>query len=154
MKTGHNRLTPGEVKDQLLQARRTYKQEKTKLVEHFINSLEAKTNAWLVALFVGLILVGWLSALFLDVRVKKLYDSLGFYPIIIVFFISYFAFFFVSKIVFKPSPEEREDDTSYIALFSACEGRAQRGLISAALGVLHTAVFVAYLVIKETRWLD
>ena len=151
MRIGPNRRTPVELKDQLLQASRAYKEGKQALIEQSVTSLEAKTKPLLVGLFLALAIASWLIAIFAPGGFAKLYDAYRAYPVIAFFAFSYFAFFLGSKIIFKPSEEELADDSSPFALFSACERREKRSLISVGLGLLHTVVFVLYLILKDAK---
>lgn len=142
-----NRDQIRKFKDEALKTRRTYLGGKQEIFESSVASIEAKASSWLFALiFVGVIMLIWLIVLFRPFEIGELNDRFGLVtPAAVVFFSSYFAFFFLSKMLIKPTAEEREDDTSYIALFSACDRRAARGLFAAALGALHTVIFFLYL---------
>ena len=153
MRIGPNQRTPGEIKDQLVQAHRAYREGKEKLVEGAITYTEARKSKLFAPLFVTLLLMVWLGAAFWEAPAGKIFDTIGNFPKVIalvVFFISYFAFFHASRLVLKPSEEELSDDTSYFALFSACKSRERRGLLSSAFGVANTVSLVAFVIVKQT----
>lgn len=150
MKIGSKEVKPTEVKDQLLNARRVYLEGKQKAFEQSITYAESRSS-WLFALlFASLALAGWMVAIFLKPPIDKTFDLYRFLPLTVYFFISYFAFFHFSKLIFKPSEEEFSDDTSYLALFSACAARERRGLYAAAFGVLNTFALTLYVLVSQT----
>lgn len=139
-----------QVVKQGFKVNRTYQDAKKQLVEESITKIETKAPPWSITLFLSLTILAWLAAVFSPNGFEKLYNSFGFYPVIAVLFVSYFTIFSGSKIIFKPSAEELSDDTSSFALFSACERKEKRSLISILLGLLHTLIFVLYLIQKNT----
>jgi hypothetical protein len=153
MRIGPNRRTPAELKDQLYQAHRAYREGKEKLVEQSVTTIESKTSSLFAALLFGLILLIWTASVLSPAGFERLYEAAGLYPIGVVFVISYFTFYIGSKLVLKPSADELSDDTSYFALFSACGRKEMRSLISIGASLLHTLIYVAYLVNRDTNWL-
>ncbi len=139
---------------QLFKLRRDYIQAKEDAVEQTVNVLESNNNPLFFLLFLSINMFGWLSALFIPTGFEKLYNAYEFYPIIFFFISSYFALFSGSKFLFKPSEEEILDDTSIFALFSACGRKELRSLISIGFSLLHTAVFIFYLINKDLRFYD
>ncbi len=154
MRLGRNKRTPAELKDQLRQARRAYREGKEKLVEQSVTSLEAKTKPFFALLFFGLTISVWLVAGFSTVGFENLYERFSFYPIAVVFVISYFTLYLGSKFFLKPSAEELSDDTSYFSLFSACGRKATRSWIAIVLGAFHTLIVFLYLVNKDINWVE
>ena len=152
VKIGPIRSTPKELKEKVFQARRTYNEGKQKLYENCVTLIESKRNPWLAATFFGLLLLIWSIAIFKGTLIKVIWDRYGVFSIPGLFFVAYFAFFLISKLLVKPSADELADDTSYLAVFSACEQRARRGWYSAVFAVLHTGVFLIYLVSQEVGW--
>ncbi len=150
MRHGPKKLTPGEVKDQLFDAHRAYREGKEKLMEKSITVTESGTSKLLGPLFLGLLFMGWLVVVLWEPPNREIFDVTGFFSIALVFFLSYFAFFHLSKLIFKPSDEEAADDTSYFALFSACESRERRGLHSAVFGLANTVGLVLYAILNQT----
>ncbi len=149
MRFGPNKRTPGELKDQLLRARRVYREGKEKAFEQSITFAESRMSWWFSLLFVSLTFAGWFVAIVFEPPIEKIYDLYGFLPIVFVFFISYFALFHLSKQIFKPSDEEVADDTSYFALFSACAARERHGLHSAAFGAANTFALILYMLLTQ-----
>lgn len=135
----------------LLQLNRDYNDAKEKAVEETVNHLESKNNFLYAVLFLILTILVWSFGIIIPFGLEQLYNVYGFYPIIIFFIISYFTLFLGSRIIFKPTVEELEDDTSLFALFSACRRKASRSLISIGLSLFHTLLFVFYLVSKDVK---
>jgi amino acid transporter len=154
MRLGPQKRTPGEIVDQLTQARREYGAGKERLIQQSITKIEAKESPLLSILFVGLILLMWGIVIFSDLRIEWLWNWFQLVPATVIFLISYFAFFLASKLIVRPTLEESRDDTSYLALFSACEPRARRGWYSAVFGVLHTGSILFALVYRHVNWTD
>lgn len=153
MRSEPNRRTAVELKDQLVQANRAYRDGKEKLVERSVTSLESKTKLIFPLLFFGVTISIWSVSVLTPVGYESLYEDFGFYPIAFVFVASYFTFFLCSKIFLKPSTEELSDDTSYFSLFSACGRKEMRSWISIGLGAFHTLSVFLYLVNKDTNWI-
>lgn len=137
---------------QILQLNSKYSEAKEKAVEQTVNVIESKTNPWFVLLFLSLIISAWLMAIFIPGGLEKLYNTQGFYPIIGFLLASYFFLFLGSKFIFKPTAEELADDTSLFAIFSACRRKESRSFISIGIGLLHTLLFVLYLISKDIKW--
>lgn len=137
----------------LLKLNRDYQDAKQQAVEHTVNVVESKTDPLYFFCSSSLTIFVWLIAAFILDGFERLYNSFGFYPIIIFFIISYFSIFLGSKFIFKPTTEELSDDTSIFALFSACGRKEMRSLISIGFALLHTLIFVFYLVNKDLKWL-
>ena len=150
MKSGPNKRTKGEIKDQLLDAHRAYRESKEKLVENSITYVESRRSNLFAPLFVGLMLASWTAVVLWEPPIGAIFDLSGFLVIFVVFYISYLAFFHVSKLIFRPSNEEAADDTAYFALFSACPARERRGLFSAGFGIANTVAFVMCVIVKQT----
>lgn len=148
---GNKRQKVIDIKDQLVGANRAYTEGKNRLVEQSITRIESRRDKWIPLPFFAILIVLWIIAIFLTLPVDSEIDVKAVVTAItIFFFISYFAFFHASKMVVRPTVEELEDDTSYLALFSACESRERRGLLSAIFGVAHTVVFGLYIILKYT----
>jgi energy-coupling factor transporter transmembrane protein EcfT len=154
VRIGPNQRTPREIVDQLLDARREYNDGRELLIQRSITTIESKRNPLLALLFVGLVAIVWIIAIVSELRIEWLWNWFQLVPATIIFLISYFAFFHVSKLVIKASTEESTDDTSYLALFSACDSRARRGWYSAIFGVLNTGALLFCLIYKEVNWTD
>ena len=150
MKIGPNQRILEEIKDQLVQAQRAYREGKEQLIEKSITYTEAGKSRMLAPVFGGLLSMGWLLCVLWEPPIGKTFDAFGFFPVVIVFFTSYFAFFHLTRLVFKPSEDELADDTSYFALFSACEARERRGLFSSGFGLANTIAIALYVVLKQT----
>lgn len=144
MKLGPQKRTPKELKDQLVHAASEYPKAKKKAIENTIFTLESRTNFWLAIFLLGILGFGWALPSFDSYLPGQLNSDVGLSRIVGLFFLSYFAFLFVSKIVFKPSEEELSDESSYITLFSECPRRSTRGWIVTMLSAVHTAAFLAY----------
>lgn len=127
----------------------SYQDSKEEAVEETVNYLESTANSVYFLIFLVACLYEWFFAIFKADGLAELYDIFGFYPISVFFITSYFFFFLGSKIIFKPTEEELKDDTSFIAIFSACERRENRSFYSILLGVFHTFIFILYLVSKD-----
>lgn len=130
---------------------KTYQNAKDEAVEETVNYFEAKTNSMYFVVFLAISLYGWFFAIFQAIGLEELYNFFGFYPIGIFFLTSYFLFFLGSKLLFKPTEEELSDDTSTFAIFSACNRRSQRSLVSIFFSIFHTLIFVLYLVSKDLK---
>lgn len=150
MTSGPIKRTEGEIKDQLIDAHRSYREGKEKLVEKSITYAESRKGNLFAFLFVGLMLASWTAAVLWEPPIGAIFDLSGFLVVFVVFYISYLAFFHVSKLIFRPSNEEAADDTAYLALFSACPARERRGLFSAGFGIANTVAFVMYVIVKQT----
>ncbi|MEP6944953.1 MAG: hypothetical protein ABJA02_03485 [Acidobacteriota bacterium] len=112
MKLGPYQRTPKELKDQIGEARRIYNVGKQDLYERSVTAVENNTNLGLGLFFVCLLLMVWMIALYWPITIQKLYEAFGIYPVIVIFFVSYFAFFLVSRFILKPSDEELADSSS------------------------------------------
>lgn len=128
---------------QLLKLNRDYKDAKKNAAHHAFNVFESKTAPLYFICSLVLIVSAWLIAIFSFDGLDLQYNAFG------VFTISYFFIFLGSKFIFKPTAEELSDDTSLFALFSACSRKERRSLISIGLALLHTLIFVFYLVSKD-----
>jgi len=93
MRIGPNRRTPAELKDQLSQAHRAYREGKEKLVEQSVTSVEAKTTPLFAVIFIGLTTSIWLVSVLSPFGFDKTYEAFSFYPIAVVFVVSYFTFY-------------------------------------------------------------
>lgn len=135
----------------LLKLNREYQDAKKVAAEKAVNVIESKTAPlYFICALASAVLVWWF-AIFISNGFELLYDFFGFYPVIIFFIISYFSIFLGSKFIFKPTLEELTDDTSIFALFSACTRKEMRSLISIGLALLHTLIFVLYLINKDLK---
>lgn len=139
-----------DLQDRFADAFRTYRDEEEKLVERSITYAESQTSKLGAILFDCLLVAGWLTVALWEVPIGRIFDGFQFLPVTIMFHISYFAFLHTSRIIFRPTEEEANDDTSYFALFSACDARASRGLFSAAFGVANTAAITLYVILSQT----
>jgi len=145
-----NKKPIAELQDRLTDAFHTYREEEEKFVERSITYAESRTSKLGALIFDCLLVAGWVVAILWDVPIGRIFDGFQFLPVTIMFYISYFAFLHTSKIIFRPTEEETNDDTSYFALFSACDSRASRGLFSAAFGVANAVAITLYVVLNQT----
>jgi len=150
MELGPNNLTPGQLKDQLVGAHRSYREGKEKLIERSVTSIESGRSKILAPSFVIILVISWVAVFLWEPPIGEIFDMSGFLFVGLAFYASYFAFLHLSKLIFKPSREEAADDTSYLALFSACEARERRGLFSAAFGLANTVAILLYVILKQT----
>jgi uncharacterized membrane-anchored protein len=118
-------------------------------MEHSINVFESKTNPWYVVFSLILLVLDWIFAIFALNGLEQASDKFGFIPIILLAVVSYFFFFLGSKLIILPSDEELSDDTSALALFSACGRKSFRSLVSIGSSLLHTLIFTVYLISKD-----
>lgn len=132
----------------------TYQEAKVHAAEQCAGVAEKYNRPWLALFCIALTLFLWFGAVMTPVGPVEIYEGSGFMVLPVVAVISYFSFFLGSKIVFRPSAEELSDDTSVLAIFSACQRREMRSLISFILAFVHTAVFVGYLISKDQKLLD
>ena len=102
--------------------------------------------------FLTFTLALWVIAYGLPFGLEGLYGRAGFVPFALIFGGSYFSFFTASKYILKPTDEEKYDDTSTFAIFSACRRKERRGLFSLVFAFFQTIAFVLYLVHKDTGW--
>lgn len=136
----------------LFKIRRDYHEAKDDAIEHSIKAFESKTNPLFVVLFFALAVYGWLFAIFSADGLERLYDRYGSYPLILFFAVSYFGFFLGSKLLFSPTEEELSDETSVFALFSACGRKSGRSLAAIGVSLLHSLIFIGYLVNKDIHF--
>ncbi len=134
---------------QAFKFKRDYDEAKQAAAEHVINNVEAGTGKVLVAILFFVILLQWIYAIFSSYGLEKISETYGNTPFALPFLTSYFFFFIGSKFIFKPTEEELTDDTSMLAIFSACERKSNRSLYSLLFSFIHTSIFVLYLVIKD-----
>lgn len=132
----------------------TFQDAKKNAAEQSASVLEADDRPWLALFCVGFIIFLWFGAVTTPIGPVEMFEAFGFMSISVVLVVSYFSFFMGSKLVFKPTAEERSDDTSVLAIFSACERREMRSFISIGLAFLHTVIFVLYLLSKDQKLLD
>lgn len=133
----------------LLKLNRDYKDAKTQVAEQALNAFESKIHPLYFVLFLVPAILLWLITIFLPEVFERLYKGFGFSLLNIVFILSYFTVFHGSKFIVKPTAEELDDDTSLFAIFSACRRKEGRSFFSIGLALLHTALFVLYLLSKD-----
>ncbi|MCD9187702.1 MAG: hypothetical protein LUM44_14880 [Pyrinomonadaceae bacterium] len=134
---------------QAFKLKRDYEEAKGVALEHVVNNIESRTSKVLVGLLFMFILFEWIYGVYSSFGLEKTSETFGNAPFALTFLSSYFFFFMGSKFIFKPTEEETSDDTSMFAIFSACERREKRSRLSIILSVFHTAIYVAYLAIKD-----
>ena len=139
---------------QLFKLNRVYREAKEHAIEESVNAVEIYERPWVAVFPLALLVFFWIGATSTPIGPVELFEVYEFSPIIVILAVSYFSFFLGSKIVFRPTLEELRDDTSRFAVFSACKRRENRSLISIALAVLHTFVFVLFLISKDSKLLD
>ena len=132
-----------------LKLNRDYKAAKQQVAEQAVNAFESKISSLYFILFLASVISAWLITIFLPEFFERLYQGFGFSLLTIFFVISYFSIFLGSKFIFKPTAEELADDTSLFAIFSACERKERRSLISIGFAFMHTLIFVLYILIEE-----
>jgi hypothetical protein len=96
-----------------------------------------------------LLIFDWIFAIFALTGLEEASEKFGFIPMILLLVVSYFFFFLGSKLIILPSDEELSDDTSTLAIFSACRCRLRRSLVSIGISLLHTLIFTVYLISKD-----
>ncbi|MDM7923120.1 MAG: hypothetical protein QUS14_12540 [Pyrinomonadaceae bacterium] len=134
----------------LLDIRNAYHDAKGQAVEDSINAMESDTRSWLGLFFLIVAMMLWGAALEPGFGLEAIYERFGFfYPAIVVFATTYFGVFLTSKLIVRPTVEERTDDTSYLSIFSACERRERRSIVAGTLAVVHVVILAAYLVGKD-----
>lgn len=134
---------------QIFRLNRDYREAKNQAVEHSINVFEAKTGPRFVIVFLSLIILAWLGPAFITVNVETIYDAYGILPVIICFVVSYFAFYLSSKMICRPTAEELSDDTSFLAILSACKRKERRSFVSIGFAVTHTFFYFFYLIGRD-----
>ena len=134
---------------QAFKIKRDYDEAKQAATEHIIKNVESRTSKFLVTILFSVILFEWIYAIFSSYGLEKISETYGNAPFALPFLTSYFFFFIGSKFIFKPSEEELTDDTSVLAVFSACERKGNRSLYSLLLSLIHSSIFIFYLVIKD-----
>ena len=139
---------------QLFKLNRTYREAKEHAIEESVNAVEIYERPRVAVFPLALLVFFWIGATSTPIGPVELFEAYGFSPVIVIFVVSYFSFFLGSKILFRPTLEELQDDTSRFAVFSACKRRETRSLISLALAVLHTFVFVLFLISKDSKLLE
>lgn len=128
---------------------RDYEDAKKAAVEHVINNFESRTSLVLVTILFLFIVLLWIYAIFTSLGFEKISEKFGNAPLALPFLFSYFFFFVGSKLIFKQTEEEVNDDTSMFALFSACERRERRSFYSILLSLGHTVIFILYLLNRD-----
>ena len=127
-----------------------YQDAKSEAIEESFNAMETDSRAWLGLIFMIAAAMFWGAALEPGFGLEALFNTFGlFYPAVVVFATTYFGVFFTSKLIVRPTVEERTDDTSYLSLFSACERRERRSIVAGTLAVVHVVVLAGYLVGKD-----
>ena len=139
---------------QLFKLNRAYREAKEQAIEDSVNAVEIYERPCVAVFPLALLVFFWIGATSTPIGPVVLFDTYGFSPVIVIFVVSYFSFFLGSKIPLRPTLEELLDDTSRFAVFSACKRREARSLISLALAVLHTFVFVLFLISKDPNFLE
>lgn len=134
---------------QAFKIKRDYDEAKQAAAEHVINNVESRISKVLVTILFFVILLQWIYAFFSSYGLEKTSETYGNASFALPFLTSYFFFFLSSKYIFKPTEEELTDDTSILAIFSACERKANRSLFSVVLSFIHSSIFILYLVIKD-----
>ena len=138
----------------ILKLNRVYRETKEQAFEETVNALEVGTKPLFFLFFLALTIWSWIGVVATPIGPVELYEVYGFYPLIVIFVVSYFSFFLGSKLIVKPTVEELTDDTSSFALFSACKRRELRSLFSLGFSLLHTFIFLVYLISKDSKLLD
>jgi hypothetical protein len=138
-------LAKGTIKAYLL-----YNDMKEKATEDTFCFVE-RSNPFYFIVFAGFGVYCWYVAIYFVEGFEQLYSLFSVYSIAIVFLVSYLTFFLGSKLVFRMTVEEAEDDTSTFALFSACRRRERRSLLSAGLAAINTGAIIFYLVEKDIQ---
>ena len=137
----------------IVQALRDYHNAREQLYEQSVNIFESKIPPLTGLLFSMLLLALWLNAVFYFQGFANLYEQYEYFPFIVFFLTSYFTFYSGSKFIFKPTPEEISDDTSIFALFSACGRKEMRSWVSICLSIVHTLIFVLYLINMDLKFI-
>lgn len=137
----------------LSELHKAYREGKEKAFDESVNAFETGPPLYFLAFLAFLILI-WGTAYAMPFGLEEVYDRFGFIFVALPFAGAYFSLYSGSKFIFRPTPEEIEDDTSTFAIFSACGRKERRGLISIVFAIVHTMAFVAYLVHKDTGWLN
>lgn len=132
-----------------LKLKRDYEEAKEVAIEHVVNNIESRTSKVLVGLLFAFIIFEWIYSVYSSFGLEKMTETFGNAPFALTFLSSYFFFFIGSKFIFMPTEEEISDDTSMFAIFSACERREKRSRLSIILSVFHTAIYIAFLVMKD-----
>lgn len=132
----------------------TYQEAKARTAEQTASVVERSDRPWLAFIFIGLSVWIWFGALTSRTGPVEIYEATGFTGIVAVLVVSYFSFYLGSKIIFRLTDEERFDDTSILAIFSACERRERRSLISMVLAFVHSLIFVGYVLSKDQKLVD
>ncbi len=132
----------------------TYQEAKAHAAEQSANFVERDDRPWLALFCIALTVFFWVGAVTTSIGPVETFQTFGFPATLAILVVSYFSFFLGSKFVFKPTQEELADDTSVLAIFSACERRSTRSLISIGLAFFHTLIFVGYLISKDQELLD
>jgi hypothetical protein len=134
---------------QAFKIKRDYDEAKQAAAEHIVNNVESRTSNALVTILFLIILSEWIYTIFSSYGLEKIHETYGNAPFALPFLTSYFFFFIGSKLIFKPNEEEIKDDTSMLAIFSACERKEKRSFYSIVLSILHSSIFILYLVNKD-----
>jgi hypothetical protein len=134
---------------ELIKIKQDYDEAKETITHNVIDNFESKKSKLIVKVLFIFLVLQWAFALFTSKTLEQLSDTFGEAPFAFPFLTSYFFFFLGSKFVFKPTSEEIEDDTSSIALFSACDRKKNRSVYSLIASFFQTLIFVCYLFIKD-----
>ena len=133
---------------------RKYQEGKEKAFEESINIAESRYGLPIFFLSTCLTILYWLAAIYDPFGVANIFAAYNFLPILVVGITFYLPFYTGSKFIFRPTQEELTDDTSTFALFSACERKAMRSLISAGCATVHTFIFLVFVILTDPRGSD
>jgi hypothetical protein len=133
----------------LFETFRAYHKAEDEIYERAVNNLESKNSPKIFLIIFVVFVAEWLFVIFDVYEPRELINNHLESLIFIPYLTSYFFFYLGSKFVFRPTEEELTDDTSIIPMFSACNRKAKRGLISFGLSIFHTLIFIAYLFNKD-----
>jgi hypothetical protein len=139
---------PKQLSNGALTAYRRFYEVKEQAVEETFCYVERSNPVYFLAFaIVGAYL--WYLAIYVLNGLEQFLTNFPFYSIGVVFLISYFTIYLGSKLVFRVTVDEAEDDTSSFALFSACRRRERRSLFSALLAAFNCAALIVYLTAKD-----
>ena len=133
---------------------RKFQEGKEKAYEESFAAVESRDRLPVFLLSAFLTVLLWVAAIYVPLSIAELLKATDFFSVLLIGIIFYLPIYTGSTFIFRPTQEELTDDTSTFALFSACERKAMRSLISAGCATIHTFIFLVFVILTDPKWSD
>lgn len=133
---------------------RKFQEAKEKAFEESFVTVESRDRLPVFLLSVFLTILLWLAAIYVPLSIAELLQETDLFSVLLIGIIFYLMFYTGSTFIFRPTQDEISDDTSTFALFSACERKAMRSLLSAGCAVIHTFIYLVFVILTDPRRSD